>query len=175
VTPHLRVSVRPVLLIAALALIAGCGPGSTSTTNPVAATGATVEPETPAPTSVAVSTEAALADQTDTEWGRIWDKLPAGFPVYAGSTAADEAATGPVSGIYALPTGDAATIATWFKDRLEAAGFSTEAMTGPLEDGGYVLDSTGSEPGCRTEVTVAPLGGTISVTILYGAACAPPR
>ncbi len=171
-TPRPHVSLRPVLLIAALALLAACGPGSTSTTKPVAATGAgTAEPETPAPTSVAVSTEAALADQTDTDWGRIWDKLPAGFPMYAGSTAADEAATGPVSGIYALPTGDAATVANWFKDQLTAAGFSTEALTGPLEDGGYVLDSTGSEPGCRTEVTVSPLGGTISVTILYGAAC----
>ena len=60
------------------------------------------------------------------------------------------------------------------RSELERATYGTEALTGPLEDGSYVLDSTGSAPGCRVQVSVAPLGGLTTVTVRYGAACPAP-
>ncbi len=69
-------------VVAAVVSLAGCG----STPSP---------PRTNAPTSSLVP---PLTGQTDTEWGRIWDGLPADFPVYAGATASEEATTGPPFG-----------------------------------------------------------------------------
>ena len=93
--------------------------------------------------------------QTDTEWGRIWDALPAGFPVYPDAVETEEAGAGePVSATFSSPAA-ADEIATWLQSRLELATFSTEALSGPLEDGSFVLDSVGDED-CRIETTVAP-------------------
>jgi hypothetical protein len=114
------------------------------------------------------------AGQTDTGWGRIWDSLPAGFPSYPGATPAAEAATGPASSVLAVPGTDARTIAGWMQSRLEQATYSTEALSGPLEDGSYVLESTGAGPDCRVQVSVAPLGGLTTVSVLYGAGCPKP-
>ena len=61
-------------------------------------------------------------------------------------------------------------IATWLQSRLELATFSTEALSGPLEDGSFVLDSVGDED-CRIETTVAPAGGLTIITVRYGADC----
>ena len=168
---------RPVRLAITLAIVAAvlaaCQDPVAPSRATAAATGTSVisAEATPPATSVAVSTEAPLAGQTDSDWGRIWDRTPAAFPVYPGSTASEEAETGPVSAMYALPEGDAAAIGAWFQDKMESAGFSTESLSGPMEDGSYILESTGEDAGCRTEVTVAPLGGTIAVTVRYGAAC----
>lgn len=112
--------------------------------------------------------------QTDTEWGRIWDSLPAGFPKYPGATLSEEAATGPATATYIVEGGEPKAIATWFQDAFEAAAFSTEALSGPLEDGSYVLDSLGQDPACRLSVTIAPLGGTTTLTVMYGARCPHP-
>ena len=54
--------------------------------------------------------------------------------------------------------------------RLELATYSTLALSGPLEDGSFVLDSVGEED-CRIETTVAPAGGLTIITVRYGAAC----
>lgn len=116
----------------------------------------------------------AQAGQTDTAWGRIWDSLPTGFPAYQGSTPAEEAATGPASAVLAIRGVEAKTVAGWMQSKLELASYSTEALSGPLEDGSFVLDSTGPEPGCRVQVSIAPLGGLITVTVLYGASCPKP-
>jgi hypothetical protein len=69
---------------------------------------------------------------------------------------------------------DAKTVADWMRSKLELASYSTEALSGPLEDGSYVLDSTGPAPGCRVQVSIAPLGGLTTVTVLYGAGCPKP-
>jgi hypothetical protein len=60
------------------------------------------------------------------------------------------------------------------QSQLQQSTYSTEARSGPLEDGSYVLDSTGSSPGCRVQVSVAPLGGLTTVTVRYGAGCPEP-
>lgn len=164
---HLRLrSVLSLCLVSAVAAgLAACGSTPPSTTPRVSAS-----PAASAGPSVQASTGPA-AGQTDTAWGRIWDSLPAGFPAIPGSTPSEEAATGPASATLAVEGVDAKTIATTLKTQLEAAGFTTEGLNGPAEDGGYVLESTGTPAGCQVQATVSPLGGLTLVTILYGAAC----
>lgn len=123
-------------------------------------------PETDKPTA----TEQSAVTQTDTEWGRIWDALPASFPVYPGAVETEEAGAGePVSATFSTSAA-ADEIAPWLQQRLELATFSTEALSGPLEDGSFVLDSVGDD-GCRIESTVAPTGGLTIITVRYGADC----
>jgi hypothetical protein len=164
---------RPAVFVAILAatvFFAGCGPTPTtsrapSTTPPGApSAGTSADSSAPAPS-------AAGGTQTDTAWGRIWDNVPPGFPRYPGSSVADDTSPEPVSATYAIAGGsDPAQIASWMQAALETATFSTEALSGPLEDGSFVLDSVG-DAGCRIRVTIAPLGGLTFVTVRYGAAC----
>jgi hypothetical protein len=158
------------LLVVAVAMLAACDPGR-SATSPA--------PHAQTPTRAAsASTGTAVASdggtqssQTDTDWGRIWDSLPSGFPTYPGSTAGDEAATGAASAIVLVQTADAKRIATFFQTALENGGYRTDGLSGPMEDGGYVLDMSGPSAGCELQVTAAPTGGLTTVMILYGAAC----
>lgn len=108
--------------------------------------------------------------ETDTDIGTIWDALPPGFPAYPGSTPT-ETGEGPVSGQFAVPA-DVATVATFLQAGMEGAGFSTDALSGPFEDGSMTLESSNPEFGdCRVRTTIAPAGGTTLVTVLYGSAC----
>ena len=159
-----------VALVAATVMFAGCGPTPTTSGTPAAtapgapSAGASAEASPPAP-SIAVVT------QTDTEWGRIWDNVPSGFPRYPGSSVADDTSPEPVSATYAVAGGgDPEQIASWMQAALETATFSTEALSGPLEDGSFVLDSVG-DGGCRIRVEIKPMGGLTFVTVRYGAAC----
>ena len=130
-------------------------------------------PASSAEPSASRSTQASpsgAAGQSDSEWGRIWDAVPAGFPRFPGSSIADATGPEPVSARFAVPDGDAQAIATWMQDALETATFSTEGMNGPFEDGGYVIDSVG-EGECRMQTRIAPEGGTTFIEILYGAGC----
>lgn len=156
--------------------LAACQP-ATGTISPSAAASLPVQSNAPSSTESSPPPEAsasALAGQTDTDWGRIWDALPDGFPTYPGSTPAEAAASGPASAVQAVEGADARTIAGWMQSKLEQASYSTEALTGPFEDGSYVLESTGSVPGCRVKISIAPLGGLTTVTVLYGASCPKP-
>ena len=99
--------------------------------------------------------------------------MPPRFPVYPGAAPAEEAETGPVSATFALEGADAKTVAIWMRTELERAGYGTEALNGPLEDGSYVLVVTGAS-GCQIEVAVAPLGGLVTVSVRYGGACPNP-
>jgi hypothetical protein len=162
---------RHLLLIAPLVLLLGAC-GSTPAPPSSAAPGSVPPPsEAPAasPASLAPSTSAA-ADQTDTEWGRIWDAVPAGFPRYPGSTPADDSSDEPASARYAIDGGDPATVASWYQDALEQATYSTIGMNGPGEDGGFVIDSVG-QGDCRIQTTIMPLGGMTFVAVWYGAGC----
>jgi len=158
------------------ALLAACQPAAGSSP-PSAATPTQAYSGASASTQPNPSTEsslAPLANQTDTDWGRIWDSLPATFPSYPGSAPAEEAASGPASAVLAVQGVQAKTVADWMQSKLEGATYHTEARSGPLEDGSYVLDSTGPAPGCRVQVSVAPLGGLTTVTVHYGASCPEP-
>ena len=161
-----------------LVLLAACGSADQRASSPPRG-GATTPPNPAAPSAPRASADAASApaggagtgSQSDSEWGRIWDDVPAGFPIYPGSTVADDSSPQPVSATYAIAGGgDPAQIASWMQAALETATFSTEAQSGPLEDGSFVLDSVG-EGACRIQVVVAPMGGLTFVTVRYGAAC----
>jgi hypothetical protein len=155
------------LSIVALAIAACGGPGTIEATPapPAPATAGTSD----APASPGEST-AAGGGQSDTTWGRIWDGVPAGFPRFAGARDADDATPEPVSDVYAVEGGDATEISAWLQAAMETATYSTEGLSGPLEDGTFVLDSVG-DGGCRIQTTIAPTGSLVLVTVLYGADC----
>lgn len=147
--------------------LTACGPRDDASPVPSAAP-QTVAP--PAPPTTPGASGSAPTGQTETEWGRIWDALPAGFARYPGATPADDAADEPASGTFAIAQGDPAEIAAWMQASLESATYSTEGLSGPFEDGGYVLDSVGDDD-CRIQTLITPRGGLIIVTVRYGAAC----
>ena len=151
-------------------LLAACGP--TPTTSGAPSTAPTGAPSPGASTDAgAPASSAAAGTQTDTEWGRIWDNVPPGFPRYPGSSVADDTGPEPVSATYAIAGGgDPEQIASWMQAALETATFSTEALSGPLEDGSFVLDSVG-DGGCRIQVAIAPMGSLTFITIRYGTTC----
>jgi hypothetical protein len=173
---------RTLLLIGVVLLAAACG-GRSGTDDPLqsaieATASPTAEPtEAPGESPIVVPSEAVQSfepppvTQTDTAWGRIWDGLPAGFPVYPGAIESEEAGGGePVSATFSVADAAPDEIATALQSQLELATFSTEALSGPLEDGGFVIDSVG-DAGCRIETTVTPAGGLTLITVRYGADC----
>lgn len=163
---------RPTRLVSSILIIlavAACGPVVPSP--PPATTTASQIATATAPSGSAPATSSPSAvGQTDTAWGRIWDDVPPGFPRFPGSTPADDASPDPASARYVVADGDPQAMATWMQAALETATYSTAALSGPLEDGSFVLDSVGDGE-CRIETTIAPLGGMTFVTVLYGAAC----
>jgi hypothetical protein len=170
--------IRRLLIGAAVATVLALGacdgaasPSGLSAPSPSVSTGS-AQPDGPDASSVTPGS-AVPAGQTDSDWGRIWDRLPGAFPVYPGAVPAEETQAGPVSATFAVEGQDARTIATWMQGELERAAYRTEALNGPLEDGSFVLDSVG-DAGCRVEVAVAPLGSLTTLTVRYGAGCPGP-
>jgi hypothetical protein len=94
--------------------------------------------------------------------------VPASFPRVEASTPADSI-TAPVSAAFAVEA-QAADVTGTMKRLLDGAGYRTD-QSGPLEDGSFVLDSTGTSAGCRVQTTLAPQSGTTLMTILFGAGC----
>ncbi len=137
----------------------------------------------PSPTDSAPATAASPADgtptgaigspmaQTDTDWGRIWDGLPGDFPTVPGATPGDATGTGAASADLVVEGGDPQAIENLLETQLNGLGYATVGSSGPLEDGSYVLDMTGSGVGCMVQVTASPMGSLIAIRIMYGAAC----
>jgi hypothetical protein len=164
-------STRPRRLVPALSLmllLGACGSSAQATPDTTVAPSAIAPSESAAPAASPASSPGA--GQTDTDWGRIWDTLPPGFPIVPGATPADDAGGEPVSARFAVEGGDPGAIATWLQDALEQATFSTLGFNGPGEDGGYVIDSAG-DGDCRIQTTITPLGGTTFVAVRYGVGC----
>lgn len=154
------VVIRVSLLTVAVTLVA-CG-----TDNETAKKTPSVRPVGPN----SVASALAAASQTETEWGRLWDDVPTGFPRFPGSTIANPVSPDPVSATYSVANDDTAQIAGWMQNALETASFRTESLSGPLEDGGFVLESV-AEGDCRIQTSVRPMGGLTFVIVRYGAAC----
>jgi hypothetical protein len=166
---------RGPLALAVLALLLiplACGPADpTSSPSPSAATStADSTGQLPSGSVAPGASDPLPVGQTDTEWGRIWDDVPAGFPTYPGSTPANDASSEAVSARYAIVGGDPGEIASWMQAALANAGYSTEALSGPFEDGSHVLDVVGDEE-CRIQTTISPLGRLTFVAVRYGATC----
>lgn len=165
---------RPLVgILAALLFIAGCGssgaldatsPGAAATPGGAASIAPPAGPATAPPSASAVT-------QSDTAWGRIWDTLPASFPTIPGATASEEAATGAASAVLTVNGQSPKDVAALMQRLLSGARYSTVGLTGPLENGGYVVDMAGRPQGCKVQVTAAPTGSLTTVTILYGATC----
>lgn len=156
-------------------VVAACDDGGASTTTPPAeptteATGAAPTPVISVSPVEPGTSDAPPASQTDTDWGRIWDALPAAFPRYPGATTADDMSPDAVSATYVVAATEPGAIADWMQTTLETATYSTEALSGPLEDGSFVLDSVG-DADCRIQTTIAPLDTMTVVTVRYGASC----
>ena len=177
-----RPAAVPSIALASALVLAACGGSSPASTAPAASSAASAsaspaaspaEPSlTPVPGGSAApppSGASGLPAQTDTEWGRIWDALPAWFPAFPGSIPT-EALNGPASGASSVPAGPEEA-AVFMQAALETAGYSTEALSGPFEDGSYVLDSIGDAVECRIETRLTPLSGTTHMTVMYGAGC----
>jgi hypothetical protein len=173
-----------VFLLLALAVVA-CGStapsaspsasgGSSSSGAQTTSTDASEHATEPTLDATPAATAAPAEGQTDTEWGRIWDTLPASFPVFPGATTSEEAATGPATAVYVVEGSKPDQIATWYQQAFELGAFHTDSLSGPFEDGGYILESSGDDPACRVSLTISPLGGTVGLTLLYGAACPHP-
>ena len=172
---HVALAAAAALVVAASVAFAACtGPAPTQTTPaptvPRATASASLLPvDSPTPVPGPTATPGpTLPGQTDTAWGRIWDALPPAFPAFAGSRPTDTGA-GPASGMFDV-AGAAGDIASFYRTALEGAGFTTVSYDGPLDDGGWVVGSSGAN-GCALQVSIVPLGGSTTVTILYGAAC----
>jgi hypothetical protein len=155
-------------------VVAACGAGTASSapTGSGGASSATSGPPVASPDQAPSDASLApQAGQTDTDWGRIWDTLPGGFPAVNGATPGDETATGPATANLVVDGVDAKGIATELETLLKPAGYTTTALSGPLENGGYVLQMNGATAGCQVQATVAPTGSLTTLTILYGAGC----
>ena len=157
-------------VLAAVFVATACGSGAALTPPPGGVTAPAATP-TPVPGGASASPVASLPTQADTTWGRIWEGLPTGFPHFAGAEPTEVGGSEPTSATLDVPTsaGSVPAITSFYRSGLEAAGYSV-SVDGPLEDGTYTISAAGPA-GCAAQVTVAPLGGSITVTILYGAAC----
>ena len=182
-----RVATRLAILLAATLLAAACGnSGPTASPSPASAAPSPPSSQAASPSAVPSAGNADLTPvpggttappdepsgtptQTETAWGRIWDAVPASFPRLEASLPADSV-TGPVSAAFVVGAGPADVTAT-MKRLLDGEGGYRTDQSGPLEDGSFVLDSTGSWEGCRVQTTVTPQSGTTLITILYGAGC----
>jgi hypothetical protein len=156
---------RPVVALLACLLVMACGSGAPSSSPARPPT--TADASEPAPSDLVAA--GPTAGQTDTEWGPIWDTVPSGFPTYPGSKAT-EASTDPASDVRVIEGVEPSAIASWMDQHLRAAAFRSDGLSGPFEDGSYVVDMSGAS-GCNVQVRVAPAGGTSMITVLYGASC----
>jgi hypothetical protein len=158
------------VVLAAL-LAAGClaGPSAPPTT-PTGTPGGAPVGGAPTAGPASLRPSPSLPSQTDTPWGRIWDALPASFPLPAGAVPTQTGA-GPDSGEWQVDTPPAGTTDD-LAAALGRAGYRVD-RSGPYEDGSFVLEATAGDA-CRARVTIAPLGqssGLTLVTVLFGAGC----
>ena len=169
--PSLAVLLIPLLL----AIVAACSPEPTRTGVP--ASGSASGSAAPGGPSASLHIDqppdggppSPAVGQSETAWGRIWDRLPAWFPRYPGSSTAEDASAAPSSARFAVQGGDPRDVAAWLRSGLETATLRTD-VSGPLEDGTMTLDSVGAGA-CRVRTTVTPLGGMTFISVLYGAEC----
>ena len=163
--------------------VAACGTTGPSATPSAASSDVAVASLTPAPSDAATSAPTAVPGgqtidpgppathkptTTVTDWGVILDSVPDDFPRYPG--AKDAEVDEPVSAAL-LAEADVETVAGWYRDALEAAGYGTIDLSDPLEDGSRVLDSQTDLPECQVQTTFRPEDGSTMITVLFAAGC----
>jgi hypothetical protein len=166
------------LAVGACTSAASPNPPSASPSAAAHVTSATPSATTAAAASPAVAASPAGATAKPTRrpststlaWGKIWDALPASFPTPVDAEPTQTGDGGASSATLAVPLSPSAA-SDWYSGALPDAGYSVEGATGPLENGGYILDAVGSNPDCRAQVTLTRAGAGTTATILFGAAC----
>jgi hypothetical protein len=159
-------------LVAATLLLAACVGAASPATVATSSAGPSTSAGAPAPSASTANPGAATI--LTVAWGMIWDRLPAGFPLPSDAEPAQPAdpVAGPSSGTFTTGLGVDDAV-----QRLEAAltsaGWSLEATTSG-EDGSRAIPAVGASAGCRSLVTVRPLGSMHFVSIYYGAGCPRP-
>jgi hypothetical protein len=163
----LRRRVAPLLLVAVA--VAGCGTTVAPSASPAgSARPSAAEPRlTPVPGGKPTPV-ATLPTTTETEFGRIWDAVPSSFPRLPSSTVGESKT--PASAVFVEIVGNASTTSESIARALADQGWTVNVGS-PLEDGTVVLEATGQPDGCKAEVRFTPLGGSVMMTVLYGAAC----
>ena len=165
----------PIIAAAAAALVLAACTAAATPAPTVPPTGAISTPvvATPAPASLgpaaSIAPSPSAAGTTSTDFGAIRDAVPPTFPLPPDLQPAD-LPDGAFSGTYSTPTASGA-VATAISAGLEFAGWTAVTTSGPTEAGEVTIDATGTAAGCRTRVTVGPLGGLTVVKVLYGATC----
>jgi hypothetical protein len=184
VTPYRLVAASTAVLLIAVAL-AGCSAGQPAATSaaPTASPPGATSPSSAAPSpdltpvpggsTAATPGAASQATQTDSDWGRIWDAVPAWFPIPPDAVPTETGEEGAVSASLAAG-GSAQSVAQFMQTGLTGAGFSFESLEGPAEDGSLTLNAVGPDPACKVQLRVRPLSGTTNLVVLYGAACPAP-
>ena len=166
-----RVATPLVLALVVPILLGGCvlydPPPPTGT--PGASTSAPELTPVPGGSTGASPAPVSPPTQTDTEWGRIWDALPPGFPLPPDAVLT-ETREGPASASLAVGAAGQPT-ASFMESALIGAGFSIESTEGPMEDGSTTINAVGPDPACQVQVRVRPLSGVTNVVVLYGAGC----
>jgi len=170
-----RTTVLAVLVGLAVLLVCACGlvPPGTPSASPFGSPGSSSDPTavlTPIGSPEPSGAPSDEPSQTDTEWGRIWDALPAGFPQPIGSGPSEPMGRGPSSAELAVGASPV-DVAAFYAEALGRAGYADVSTQGPLEDGTRTVDAAGGVAGCKVQVTVTPLSGVTHVTILFAAAC----
>jgi hypothetical protein len=107
--------------------------------------------------------------QTDTAWGRIWDGLPPSFPLPQGAVPT-ETGEGPFSASFAVGASGEQS-AGLVQRGLQGAGYGIKAVSGPSEDGSFVIEAVGPAPACEVQVRLTPLSGTTHMAVMFGAGC----
>jgi hypothetical protein len=161
------------ILLAATGLLAACVGAASPVTAPQIASPVS-SASTPVPTLTAATPAPGAASVVTVAWGRIWDRMPEGFPLPSDAEPAQPAdpVEGPSSGAFTTSLG-VADAANGIETALKAAGWSLEATT-PGEDGSREISAVGASPDCRSRVTVRALGSMRFVTVYYGAGCPRP-
>jgi hypothetical protein len=166
---HLPVPILAIGLVLGAAACGPTGPTPRSTANAAPSVAPSLTPVPGGSTGARSPSGSVSQTDTQTEVGRIWDALPKSFPRIAGAVPI-ETGSGPTSGTFAVGTDLASALAT-IRAGLTGLGYNVDVGS-PLEDGTVVLDAGGGdEPECRIEVRFTPLSGTITMAVLYGAAC----
>lgn len=166
----LRLVLATTVAIAVVACASGgSSPAATSIASTAASPAAASDPHGSVPGSGA--NVGKPVTQSDTDWGRIWDSLPAAFPRIPAATPDEDAGGPPASAVLVVEGVDARTVATSLQTSLQAVGYKADGSLDPLEDGTVVLDMTGQQDGCMLQATATPTGGVTTIRILYGAGC----
>ncbi len=176
-TSRRRVSRAVLLAGLVVLLLAGCS-AADRTSRPPTTAPATVEatqneptPElTLLPTEPGTTSQPGSPGQTDTEWGRIWDGLPTGFPAFPGARPT-ELGSGPASATLDAGSAEPRAVMSFYQTALQASGWIVTGVDGPREDGSFELTGVNIHPACQIRATVTPFGDNTIVAILYGAGC----